>query len=66
MKEWVIIQEAKEEGEEIGIPKGRDIERFEAISNMLRNNKTPEQISEFCGYSLEEVRRVQQKMLTEA
>lgn len=45
--------------EECGIEKGRR----EDIMHMLMNNKTPEQIAEFCGYDLEYVKAIQEEML---
>lgn len=45
------------------IDKGVARERADAIERMLRSDKTPEQIAEFCGYDLEEVVQVQEQML---
>ena len=41
---------------------GREEGRKEDIINMLRKNKTPEQIAEFCGYDLEYVKAIQKEM----
>lgn len=30
---------------------------------MLENNKSPEQIAEFCGYDLEYVKKIQEELL---
>jgi hypothetical protein len=46
-----------------GIEKGIEKERVETIENMLRRGKTSEEISEFCGYSLEEVESIEAAML---
>lgn len=38
-------------------------ERCSSIERMLRNNKTPEEIVEFCGYDMDEVLAVQEELL---
>lgn len=38
-------------------------ERTEKISDMLKRGKTPEEIEEFCGYSMEQIREVQESMM---
>ena len=74
MKEWVVIQDAREEGIEegfeLGIEKGieqgisrRDQER---ISDMLRRGKTVEEIVDFCEYPLELVKKIEADLLIEA
>ena len=63
----------KKEGYEDGLEEGRiegrakvrkDV-REEIIRNAFRNGYTPEQIAEFTGAEVEEVLRVQEKMLQE-
>ena len=49
---------------EEGIEKGIERERISRIENMLRRNKTAEEIAEFCGYSLEEVKKIEAQMLS--
>lgn len=49
--------------EERGIERGIEKGRREDIMHMLMNNKTPEQIAEFCGYDLEYVKAIQEEML---
>ena len=49
----------KKEGYEDGLEDGRK----EIIQNAFRKGYTPEQIAEFTGAELEEVLRVQEKML---
>ena len=56
MKEWVIIQDAKEEGREEG--------REEIIINMFKKHKTAEEIADLCGLQLEEVKNIQNRMLS--
>jgi hypothetical protein len=58
-----LVNTGIEQGIEQGIEKGIEKERVEAIENMLRRGKTPEEISEFCGYSLEEVKSIEAAML---
>lgn len=48
---------------EEGIEKGRSEGRREDIICMLENNKSPEQIAEFCGYDLEYVKTIQEELL---
>lgn len=43
--------------------KGIEKERFSAIERMLKDGKEPKQISDFCGYDIEEVLSVQQELL---
>ena len=52
-----------EEGIEKGIEKGKTEGRREDIICMLENNKSPEQIAEFCGYDLEYVKTIQEELL---
>ena len=56
MKEWVIIQDAKEEGREEG--------REEIIINMFKKHKTAEEIADLCGLQLEEVKNIQNRILS--
>ena len=55
IKERVILHDEREEG--------REEERYSRIAEMLERGKTPEEIADFCGYSLEQVKVVQEKML---
>lgn len=41
---------------------GRAEERMELIKNMLFNGKTPQEISDFCKISIEEIEKVQSEM----
>ena len=41
----------------------REEERCESIERMLRMGRTPEEIADFCGYDLDKVKQVEQKML---
>ena len=78
MKEWVVIQDAREEGIEegieLGIEKGieQGIEQgisrrdHEKISNMLRRGKTVEQIVDFCDYPYELVKKIEEDLLIDA
>ena len=70
MKEWVVIQDARDEGYEDGLEDGRKEGRgeahFEVISRMLRSGKTAEEIAEFCGYPIEQVKAVEKEMLVSA
>ena len=55
MKEWVVIQDAREEGY---------LERDTVkISEMLRSGKTAEEIADFCGYPIEQVKEVEKELL---
>ena len=55
-------EEGREEGREEGIQEGIKI----SIENMLKNGKTPEEIANFCGYPLEQVKKVENEMLAPA
>ena len=57
--------EGRAEGRIEGRAEGRKDEREEIIRNAFRKGYTPEQIAEFTGADLEEVLRVQEKMLQE-
>ncbi len=79
MKEWILLQDArdegreegKEEGIEQGIEQGIKQGREEGIlfadkrriAEMLRRGKTEEQIVDFCGYPMELVKQVQEDLL---
>ncbi len=58
MKEWVIIQDAKEEGREEGI----SIRDNEKITDMLRRGKTVEEIVDFCNYPYDLVEQINEKL----
>lgn len=62
MKEWVVLQEAKEEGREEGRVEGREEAEFNRISIMLKKGKTAEEIAEFCGYPVDTVKAVEEKL----
>ena len=62
MKERIIFQDLRDEGIEIG----REDERVELITNMLRRGKTVEEIVDFCNYPYDEVKRVEESLLTKA
>ncbi len=67
MKEWVVIQDAKDEGREEGIEegieKGREEGREESIKDMLSRGKTVEEIVDFCNYPYELVKGIEEKLL---
>ena len=50
---------------ENAIENGIGKERHTVITRMLRNNKTVEEIVEFCGYEIEEVLKIQREILKE-
>ena len=52
----------REQGYDQGYAQGIDSEREMRIEKMLRNNKTPKEIADFCDYDLQEVKAVQEKM----
>jgi hypothetical protein len=56
-------EEGREEGHEEGRKEGHEEGRKSVIIDMLKNGKTPEAISEFCGFPIDQVREVQQRML---
>ena len=59
MKERVMLMDAREEGK----TEGRNEEAEERISDMLRRGKTADEIVDFCGYTLEQVQKVENEML---
>ena len=54
MKEMTIIMDAREEG--------REAERLNVITDMLRRGKTVEEIVDFCNYPLELVKEVEESL----
>ncbi len=78
MKEWVIIQDAKEEGIEegieLGLTQGLEKGRLEGIvlcdnekiADMLRRGKTVEEIVDFCNYPYELVKKIEEELSVEA
>lgn len=62
-KEYMTLKEMMkdeyEQGREVGIKQGIE----QSIEQMLARGKTPEEIAEFCGYSLDQVKNAQGKML---
>ena len=63
MKEWVIIQDARDEGYEDGRYEGQKSESVRVITNTLRSGKTAEEVAELCGYTVEQVREVEESLL---
>ncbi len=63
MKEWVVIQDARDEGYEDGRYEGQKSESVRVITNMLRSGKTAEEVAELCGYTVEQVREVEESLL---
>ncbi len=58
MKEWVVIQDARNDGFEDGMEQGIE----QSIEMMLHNGKSVEEIVDFCGYSYELVKSIEDKM----
>ena len=54
-----------EKGISEGISQGREEEAKERIGIMLQKGKTPEEISDFCGYDPELIREVEENKETE-
>lgn len=54
--------EVAERLENNGRAEGRAEERMELIKTMLLNGKTPQEISDFCKISIEEIEKVQSEM----
>ena len=66
MKEKIVLQDAREEGIGQGIGQGIEQEINNRISDMLSRGKTVEEIVEFCGYSIEQVKQVEESMLAKS
>ena len=66
MKEWVIIQDAKDEGFELGLEQGGTIRDRERIETMLRRGKTVEEIVDFCDYPYELVKNIEEELKVNA
>ena len=62
-REHYLKTVAVEEGLEKGREEGREAEKEMRIRRMLLNHKTPEEIADFGGYDLQEIKAVQEKML---
>lgn len=58
-----LLDRIEQRGREEGREEGREKERFSSIERMLKKGKSPEQISDFCGYDLDEVLSVQKELL---
>ncbi len=63
MKEWILLQDARDEGREEGREEGILFADKRRIAEMLRRGKTEEQIVDFCGYPMELVKQVQEDLL---
>ena len=66
MKEWVVIQDARDEGYEDGREDGYLERDTVKISEMLRSGKTAEEIADFFGYPIEQVKAVETELLVSA
>jgi predicted transposase/invertase (TIGR01784 family) len=58
--------EGRKEGWDKGLDKGREEGKNKSIEQMLSKGRTPEEIADFCGYDIEEVRKVAEKMSSPA
>ena len=58
-------EEGREEGREEGIAEGAAIRDEQKITEMLQSGRTPEAISDFCGYPLKQVLSVRKKLQME-
>lgn len=57
------LEEKRIEGVKEGLKEGAENRDIEKITEMLNNGKTPEQISDFCNYPLQQVMDVYNKLL---
>ena len=57
------IEQGIERGIEQGIERGIEQGIRKSIEKMLKKGRTPEQIAEFCGYSIDEILSVKQEIL---
>lgn len=58
------IQEGIQQGIQKGIQQGIDRERHSQIEQMLKKGKTPEEIADFCSYTMDEIINVQNALLS--
>ncbi len=67
MKEWAVIQDARDEGfedgREEGIKEGIEKGIEKSIADMLKRGRTVDEIVDFCGYSIEQVKAVERGLL---
>ncbi len=67
MKEWVVLQDAKDEGIEIGRKEGREEGREEELKSrvryMLEKRKTVEEIVDFCGYPEDVIKKIEKELM---
>ena len=59
MKERIYLQDVRDEAFE----EGAEAERRKTVEDMLRRGKTVGEIVEFCGYSEDYVKQVEESML---
>jgi len=60
------IEQGRQQGIKEGIEQGIDHERHSQIKQMLMKGKTPEEIADFCSYSMDEILNVQNTLLSTA
>ena len=58
------IEQGIQQGIEQGIQQGIDHERHSQIEQMLKKGKTPEEIADFCSYTIDEILNVQNVLLS--
>ncbi len=67
MKEWTVLQDAKDEGIEIGRKEGREEGREEELKSrvryMLEKGKTVEEIVDFCGYPEDVIKKIEKELM---
>ena len=55
-------KKGREEDREEGLEEGRNKRDQEMIEEMLRRGKKPEEIADFCGYPIELIKDVEEKL----
>ena len=58
-----LLDRCRTEGKLEGRLEGKLEEKMELITRLLQKGKTVDEISDFCGYDLEEVRRIEESIL---
>lgn len=56
------LEKGRQEGRQEGIQEGIQEARQDIIINVLKNGKTPEEIADFMGIAIEEVKEIEKQL----
>ena len=62
-REYITLAMRDLENQELGVERGREEERRERISQMLKKGKSPQDIADFCDYPIKVIQEIQRGLM---